>query len=259
MYGCYRIVAFILFFVSIGIGGYFADDLGLGNDIGYIIGFVIGLILYFVITRGFQSLNEATKRQPKPYTDVVGNNRIRSAPSYRETDTGQKVGCEEHSFGTLDSKECPFCAETIKAKAIVCRYCGRDLPKAESEEVSQKVVEYYKAIQGILTEHVIETGTTGETLNRLMLVDSSEARMKEQRTYNDRLEAAKRRLQKVKDLNPPNEILAIHQTYIKAFTFGVEARREESRGNHFKASAAYQISSDELSKTVKMWEELGVT
>ncbi|MDD3107171.1 MAG: hypothetical protein PHP65_05170 [Bacilli bacterium] len=26
-----------------------------------------------------------------------------------------------------DTKECPFCAEIIKAKAIVCKHCGRDL------------------------------------------------------------------------------------------------------------------------------------
>ena len=27
------------------------------------------------------------------------------------------------------TKVCPFCAEVIKAAAIVCKHCGRDLPK----------------------------------------------------------------------------------------------------------------------------------
>jgi hypothetical protein len=27
-----------------------------------------------------------------------------------------------------DEKQCPFCAETIKAAAVLCRFCNRDLP-----------------------------------------------------------------------------------------------------------------------------------
>jgi hypothetical protein len=32
------------------------------------------------------------------------------------------------SLAPGDRQKCPFCAEFIKREAVVCRYCGRDLP-----------------------------------------------------------------------------------------------------------------------------------
>lgn len=35
------------------------------------------------------------------------------------------------------SRTCPFCAEVIKAEAVVCRYCGRDLPDSSTSAMQE--------------------------------------------------------------------------------------------------------------------------
>jgi len=37
---------------------------------------------------------------------------------------------EAQQLAAGDVRKCPFCAEVIRAEAVVCRYCGRELPPA---------------------------------------------------------------------------------------------------------------------------------
>lgn len=42
---------------------------------------------------------------------------------------GGKSSAVETHADTSDARTCPYCAETIKAQAVVCRFCGKELPQ----------------------------------------------------------------------------------------------------------------------------------
>jgi len=63
-------------------------------------------------------------------TDPIASHGHRKADALRikallERAQTQHLGTPEGEGAT---RPCPFCAETIKAAAVLCRFCGRDLP-----------------------------------------------------------------------------------------------------------------------------------
>jgi hypothetical protein len=59
-----------------------------------------------------------------------------------------KSGATGQSSVSEDQRVCPYCAETVKAAAIVCRYCNRDLPSKEDLAAAAQAAAQRAAEEG---------------------------------------------------------------------------------------------------------------
>lgn len=76
--------------------------------------------------------------RPKELQDAILKQLERDQFNREDTIENKKM----ETLEIKETKECPFCAETILKKAKICRFCGRELPIAEGgNELSNPISE----------------------------------------------------------------------------------------------------------------------
>ena len=95
----------------------------LGEHLSKTTGLIIGIVLIlcgFSLFVGIPCILYSSKNKDKSLDlDFNINSNVNS---------NKKTNIQETiAINNNDTRECPFCAETIKKKAIVCRFCGETI------------------------------------------------------------------------------------------------------------------------------------
>ncbi len=100
-----------------------------------LLGRVLCYGLVQIQTAGEAGVTEEAKiMQPRGFREAIFEQREDSLEQMAGRARPEQTSPTEPQPVAGVMKECPFCAEIIKAKAKVCRFCNRELPVEESDQ-----------------------------------------------------------------------------------------------------------------------------